>query len=50
MKYSAIILAAGSGLRSGLNFNKILLDINGQKVLEENYVDGKMYGNMIICS
>lgn len=34
MKYSAIILAAGSGLRTGLNTNKILIMINGQRVID----------------
>ena len=34
MKYSAIILAAGSGKRMGLNVNKILFKINGKRVIE----------------
>jgi len=34
MKYSAIILAAGSGSRTGLGFNKVLLEINDKKVIE----------------
>ena len=34
MKYSAIILAAGSGLRTGLNSNKILIQINGRCVVD----------------
>lgn len=34
MKYSAIILAAGSGLRTGLNTNKILIQINGRCVVD----------------
>ncbi len=34
MKYSAIILAAGSGLRTGLNTNKILIQIHGQCVID----------------
>lgn len=34
MQYSVIILAAGSGVRSGLNYNKILYEINGKKVLD----------------
>ena len=33
MKYSAIILAAGSGVRTGLNLNKIMYQINGRKVV-----------------
>lgn len=34
MKYSAIILAAGSGKRTGLSLNKILYEINGKRVIE----------------
>lgn len=34
MRYSAIILAAGSGKRSGLEFNKILYEINGKKIID----------------
>ncbi len=34
MKYSAIILAAGSGLRTGLNSSKILIEINGRCVVD----------------
>ena len=34
MKYSAIILAAGSGERTGLKLNKILLKINAKPVIE----------------
>lgn len=34
MQYSAIILAAGSGFRTGLNTNKVLLEINGQRVID----------------
>ncbi len=34
MKYSAIILAAGSGSRTGLEINKVLVEINGKKVLD----------------
>ena len=34
MKYSAIILAAGSGKRSGLKLNKILYKINDKSVIE----------------
>ena len=34
MKYSAIVLAAGSGSRTGLGFNKVLLEINEKKVLD----------------
>jgi len=34
MNYSAIILAAGSGVRTGLDINKVLIEINGKKVLD----------------
>ena len=34
MKYSAIILAAGSGKRTGLNLNKILYKIKGKSVIK----------------
>ena len=34
MKYSAIILAAGSGKRTGLKVNKILYKINNKRVIE----------------
>jgi len=34
MNYSAIVLAAGSGSRAGLGFNKVLLEINDRKVLD----------------
>ena len=34
MKYSAIILAAGSGKRTGLKLNKILYEINGKSVIK----------------
>ncbi len=34
MKYTAIILAAGSGKRTGLKINKILHEINGKRVIE----------------
>ena len=34
MKYTAIILAAGSGSRTGLDINKVLLEINGKRVLD----------------
>ena len=34
MLYSAIILAAGSGKRTGLKLNKILYEINGKRVIE----------------
>lgn len=34
MRYTAIILAAGSGKRSGLDFNKILYKIKGKMLIE----------------
>jgi 2-C-methyl-D-erythritol 4-phosphate cytidylyltransferase len=34
MKYTAIILAAGSGIRTGLDYNKIFHKINGKRVLD----------------
>ena len=34
MKYSAIILAAGSGVRTGLDYNKVFHKIKGKKVLD----------------
>lgn len=37
MKYSAIILAAGSGTRTGLDYNKILAKINNKKVIDYSF-------------
>lgn len=34
MNYTAIILAAGSGSRTGLDINKVLVEINGKRVLD----------------
>ena len=34
MEYTAIILAAGMGSRTGLDINKVLLEINGKRVLD----------------
>jgi len=34
MNYSVIILAAGSGVRTGLDINKVLIEIKGKKVLD----------------
>ncbi len=34
MKYSAVILAAGSGSRTGLNFNKVFYEIKGKRIVE----------------
>ena len=47
MKYSAIILAAGSGLRTGLNSNKILIQINGRCVVDYSL---KFFQNDPNCS
>lgn len=54
MKYSAIILAAGSGKRMGLNYNKILLEINGKKVIDYSIDffknDEKCFEIILVCS
>lgn len=34
MSYSAIILAAGSGTRTGLKYNKVLYEIHGKKLID----------------
>jgi len=34
MKYSAVVLAAGQGTRTGLKHNKILHEINGKKIVD----------------
>lgn len=34
MNYSAIILAAGSGTRTGLKYNKVLYEIKGKKLID----------------
>lgn len=34
MSYSAIILAAGSGKRTGLKYNKVLYEIKGKKLID----------------
>lgn len=34
MKFTAIILAAGSGKRTGLKYNKVLYEIKGKKVID----------------
>lgn len=44
MKFSAVILAAGSGVRTGLEYNKILHKINGKRVLDYSVDFFKNYG------
>lgn len=46
MKYSAIILAAGSGKRTGLKFNKILFKIKGKSIIEYSL---NLFKNDINC-
>lgn len=54
MKFSAIILAAGSGSRLGLDYNKVFHVINGKKVIDysidffENYADCNQI--ILVCS
>jgi len=54
MKYTAIILAAGSGVRTGLNYNKILYEINGKRVLDYSVDffrnDPKCTEIVLVCS
>ncbi len=54
MKFSVIILAAGSGVRTGYDFNKILLEINGKKVLDYSIDFFKDYEKcheiILVCS
>ena len=45
MKYSTIILAAGSGIRTGLKTNKILIEIGSKKLIEYSL---DFFMNMII--
>ncbi len=47
MKYSAIILAAGSGKRSGLKDNKILLKIHEKRIVDFSI---KYFENDVDCS
>lgn len=47
MKYSVIILAAGSGSRTGLNYNKILYKINGKRVIDYSL---NFFENDLDCS
>ena len=44
MKFTAIILAAGSGVRTGLDYNKILHKIHGKRVLDYSVDFFKNYG------
>ena len=54
MDYTAIILAAGSGVRTGLDINKVLLEINGKRVLDYSveFFSGNEYCKeiIIVCS
>lgn len=43
MKFSAIILAAGSGARMGLNYNKVFYKINDKRVLDYSLEFFKKY-------
>ncbi len=43
MAISGIILAAGSGKRTGLKYNKVLYEINGKKVIEYSIDNFKKY-------
>jgi 2-C-methyl-D-erythritol 4-phosphate cytidylyltransferase len=54
MKYSSIIMAAGSGKRMGINQNKILLEINGKIVIDYSVDyfknDSKCGQVIVVCS
>ena len=54
MKYSVIILAAGSGSRTGLDMNKVLIEINGKMVLDYSVDFFKLHKEcteiVIVCS
>jgi len=54
MKFSAIILAAGSGSRTGLDYNKIFHEINGKKVLKYSIDFFRNYSKsceiILVCS
>lgn len=54
MKYSVIILAAGSGVRTGLEYNKILYKIKGKNVLDYSIDyfknDDKCKELILVCS
>ena len=43
MSISGIILAAGSGKRTGLKYNKVLYEINGKKVIDYSIDSFKKY-------
>ena len=43
MNYSAIILAAGSGKRTGLKYNKVLYEIHGKKLVDYSIDKFKEY-------
>lgn len=43
MEFSGIILAAGSGKRTGLKYNKVLYEIKGKKVIEYSIENFKKY-------
>lgn len=43
MEFSVIILAAGSGTRTGLNYNKILYEVNGKRVIDYSIESFRKY-------
>lgn len=53
MKYSLILLCAGSGKRTGLRYNKIFYKINGQTVYEMNishFIDDERCQQIIVVT
>lgn len=53
MKYSLILLCAGSGKRTGLQYNKIFYKINGQTVYEMNishFIDDERCQQIIVVT
>lgn len=53
MKYSLILLCAGSGKRTGLKYNKIFYKINGKTVYEMNishFIDDKRCQQIVIVT
>ncbi len=54
MEYTAIVLAAGSGVRTGLDYNKVFHKINGKKVLDYSVdffkKDTKCREVILVCS
>ena len=53
MKYSLILLCAGSGKRTGLHYNKIFYKINGQTVYEMNishFIDDQRCQQIIVVT